>query len=403
MQFRGLSLPLPTYRHRRATALRVVAAAAGHPLPIVVLGKDDSLSLVRDGRQDPWFDWFTGCQEGDAALLLDPNGSESETLFLESGDPKRIIWDGPRLEPVPRVRKAFGLRAVAPRADLDRALSRAITRAGNRVALLWRTREPGMQTLQARRWRAKLRGVEVFNAEPALSPLRLVKDADEIRWHRRAVAITAAGLAVVLPRLPHLKREAQIASELTMHYRAVDNAPLAFPPIVGSGLNGATLHYPHNDRPLATGKPVLIDSGATAGGYCADVTRTVPQHGRFTNRRFREVYTLVLQANELACATARPGMTRDELAAIAWQPIIDAGFTRHHHLSHHIGLDVHDPADEKKPLQPGMIISNEPGIYLPDEGFGIRIEDDLLITRSGCEVLTRRIPKRIADLEALMG
>jgi Xaa-Pro aminopeptidase len=99
---------------------------------------------------------------------------------------------------------------------------------------------------------------------------------------------------------------------------------------------------------------------------------------------------------------ARPGVTREELNAVAWKPIIDAGFIRHHGLSHHIGLDVHDPADYSVPLAPGMVISNEPGVYLPDEGFGVRIEDDLLITETGCDELTRRIPKTVADIEAAM-
>ena len=195
--------------------------------------------------------------------------------------------------------------------------------------------------------------------------------------------------------LSFLHNETEITSELTMHYRKVDNAVLAFPPIVGSAVNGTTLHYPHSDQPLRRRKPVLIDSGATSGGCWADVTRTVPQHGKFSDKRLREVYELVLSANILACQTARPGMTSDESADITWKPIVDAGFIRHHHLSHHIGLDVHvhDPSDEEKPLQPSMIISNELGIYLPDEGFGIRIEDDLLITKTDCEVLTRAIPR----------
>ena len=110
----------------------------------------------------------------------------------------------------------------------------------------------------------------------------------------------------------------------------------------------------------------------------------------------------MLHANDLGRKHARPGLTREELNDIAWKPIIGAGFTRHHGLWHHIGLDVHDPADYTKPLAPGMVISNEPGVYLPDEGFGVRIEDDLLITATGCEVLTRTIPKKIADLEAVM-
>jgi Xaa-Pro aminopeptidase len=212
------------------------------------------------------------------------------------------------------------------------------------------------------------------------------------------------GLAATFRRLPRLRREAEVAAELGMHYRRNDWAPLAFPTIVGSGVNGATLHYQRNDQPLEPSAPVLIDSGATFGGYCADVTRTVPQHGRFDDKRFREVYELVLAANTAVREAARPGMTKPDLDEVGWALITKAGFKRHHGIGHMLGLDVHDVTDTKDwVLKPGMIITNEPGIYLPKDGFGIRIEDDLLITEDGCEELTAAIPKTIEDVEAAMG
>lgn len=400
MHLRGLSLPLPTYRRRRAQALKLVRKAFGADIPVLLLGCDEH--HLRSVRQDPWFDYYCGCHEPDAALLLDPRGADRDTLFLDPGDPARVVWDGKRLGPGALAKKTHGVHATAPIADLPAAVAKAAKKARHRIAVLWREREPGWQTQQALAWKKKLRGVEVLNAEPALVAQRMIKDADEVAWHRRAIEITRQGLLAVLPQIPKLKTESEVATLLTMHYRKVAYGPLAFPPIVGSAINGATLHYPHNDRPLVKGAPLLIDSGATAGGYCADVTRTIPQHGRFSDKRFREVYDLVLHCNDLGRKHARPGITREELNDLAWKPIIDAGFQRHHGLWHHIGLDVHDPADYTKPLAAGMIISNEPGVYLPDEGFGIRIEDDLLITATGCEVLTRKIPKTPADLEAAM-
>jgi len=393
-------MPLATYRRRRGNAARLLRKAFEGEVPVLLLGCDEH--TLRAVRQDPWFDYYSGCHEPDAALLIDPGGTQRDTLFLDPGDPKRVVWDGPRIGAGSAAKRAHGVHACAPIADLEGAVAKAAKRAGNRLAVCWREREPGWQTEQALRWKKKLRGITVLNAEPILVQQRMIKDADEIAWHRRAIEITRQGLLAVLPQIPKLTTESEVATLLTMHYRKVAYGPLAFPPIVGSGINGATLHYPHNDQPLVRGAPLLIDSGATAGGYCADVTRTVPQHGRFDNRRFREVYDLVLHCNDLGRRHARPGITREELNAVAWQPIIDAGFTRHHGLWHHIGLDVHDPADYSKPLCAGMIISNEPGVYLADEGFGIRIEDDLLITATGCEVLTRRIPKKPAELEALM-
>lgn len=401
MIVRGLALPIRTYRRRRAEALRRLQRAFGERIPLLLIGCDE-LALRRD-RQDPWFDYFTGCAEPEAALLLDPFSKPHDTLFLESGDPGRVIWDGPRLGPDDRTRAAHGVGAVAAHAALDDAVALALHRSGGLLAMCHRSREPGAQAAAFTAWKAKLgTRATLLNAEPVLSAMRLIKDADEVAWHRKAIAITAAGLRTVLPQIPRLRSEAEVASLLTMHYRSAAYGPLAFPPIVGSAGNGATLHYPFNDQPLTTGRPLLIDSGATAGGYCADVTRTVPQLGRFDDKRFRAVYEIVLQANALGRKHARPGITFDELNKLAWAPIISAGFTKHHGLSHHIGLDVHDPGDRSLPLQAGMIISNEPGVYLPDEGFGIRIEDDLLITANGCEELTRAIPKDVRGIEAWM-
>lgn len=398
MPIRGLALPLATYRRRRREAARRLAAAFGQRVPLLLVGCDET--CLRRDRQDPWFDYVVGCHEPDAALLVE-NGCT--TLFLDPGNPGRVIWDGARLAPDAKTRRAHGVDEVASRERLEDAVALAVHRSGGLLAMCHRTKEPGFQAQQSDAWKAKL-GVRatVLNAEPVLQAMRMIKDADEVAWHRKAIAITAAGLKAVLPLIPRLGNEAEVASLLTMHYRQAAYGPLAFPPIVGSAGNGATLHYPFNDQPLARGKPLLIDSGATAGGYCADVTRTVPQHGRFDHNRFREVYEIVLKANALGRQHARPGITFEELNKLAWKPITDAGFTRHHGLSHHIGLDVHDPSDREVPLAAGMIISNEPGVYLPDEGFGIRIEDDLLITRGGCEELTRAIPKSVAGIEAWM-
>lgn len=400
MLVRGVPLPLATYRTRRARAAALIRRTCGRAVPLLLLGCGET--DLRRLRQDPWFDYYTGCVEPDAALLIDPTRGPRDRLFLDPGDPARVIWEGRRLGPGTQARRAFGVHACLPHDQLQAQVEQAARRAGHRLAMCTREREPGFQAQAFAAWKKRLRGIQVINVEPQLVHQRMYKDADEVALHRRAIAITAAGLRRVLPRVRTLKRECDVAAELTAEYRRVAYGPLAFEPIVGSGVDGATLHYPHNDQPLVRGAPLLIDSGATAGGYCADVTRTVPQHGRFDQRRFREVYELVLHCNALGRSHARPGVTREELNAVAWKPIIDAGFTRHHGLSHHIGLDVHDPADYSVPLAPGMIISNEPGVYLPDEGFGIRIEDDLLITATGCEELTRAIPKSIAGIEAAM-
>jgi Xaa-Pro aminopeptidase len=399
MHVRGLTFPLATYRARRAEAARLAARHAFAPVPVLLVGCDEH--RLRTDRQDPWFDYYTGCQEPDAAVLIRPDGHS--TLFLDPGDPARVVWDGPRLVPGPATARRFGVDACRPLEALEEAVRAAAAAGDGRVGMCHRTREPGFQAQAFARWKTTLApAATVFSVEPALVRQRMIKTAEEVACHREAIRRTAEGLRRWLPRIPTIGNEAELAAGLTGHYRSYDYGPIAFPPICGGGVNAATLHYPHNDRPLKGARCVLIDSGATAGGYCADVTRTVPRSGRFTDRRFRELYDLVLEANALGRANARPGMSRNRLNEIAWKPIIDAGHTRHHGLWHHIGMDVHDPADYDEVLAPGMIISNEPGIYLPDEGIGIRIEDDLLITAGGCEELTAAIPKDRAGIEAWM-
>lgn len=401
MTFRRPPLALPTYRRRRREALPRLAEAFGQPVPLLVVGcAEDEL---RRERQDPWFDWFTGCREPDAALLLDPHADPPDTLFLDPGDSTRAMWDGARQPPDERSRARFGVGRIAHRERLEDAVQLAARRAGGVLAMCHRTREPGAQARAAEAWRARLApAIAVLNAEPHLADLRAVKTPDEVTWIRRAIVRTAAGLRAVLPQIPRLARESEIAAALIHHYRKDDYAPLAFPPIVGGGANAAILHYPFNDQPLPAGGAVLIDSGATAGGYCADVTRTVPRDGVFRQRRLREIYELVLAANARVRERARPGVTFEELNEIGWQPIIAAGFQRHHGIGHFLGLDVHDVGDRSRPLAPGMVITNEPGIYLPQEGIGVRIEDDLLITEHGCEELTAAIPKDPAGIEAWM-
>lgn len=406
MLIRGPSLPLALYRSRRDAAVRVLAQRAGGPVPLLVLGRPASTHHVEPTplstkpRQDAWFDWCCGCQEADAGLLIDPTTPRRDTLFLEVGDPKRVIWDGERLPPGREACQAFGVMATAPARELAGQVADAAGRCDGRLALLWRQKEEGWQSTVARQWRRRLRGITCLNAEPWLVPLRMLKAPEEIALHRKAVALTARGLAMVLPRIPRLRTEAEVAAMLDAAYTAPHREPLAFASIVASGSHAATLHYPHCDQPLVRGC-LLIDSGATWGGYCADVTRTLPRNGCF-GRRLAEIYRLVLHCNELGRQHARPGITLKELDEIAFRPIIDAGFTKHHRLSHHIGLDVHDPCDRDLPLAAGMLISDEPGIYLPDEGIGVRIEDDLLITAYGCEVTTRAIPKDPEAIAAAM-
>jgi Xaa-Pro aminopeptidase len=189
----------------------------------------------------------------------------------------------------------------------------------------------------------------------------------------------------------------------------------AYTPIIGSGENSTILHYSQATRRLQPGELIVMDVGGEYGHYAADITRTVPVDGRFTPRQ-REIYEIVLRAQQAALDAVRPGMILGGHGDNSLTEIVRAYFNSHgtdrdgqplgryfnHGLGHHVGLEVHDPGDTGEPLQPGMVVTIEPGLYLPQEGIGVRIEDMVLITEDGAEVLSRDLPKDPDMVERLM-
>jgi Xaa-Pro aminopeptidase len=178
---------------------------------------------------------------------------------------------------------------------------------------------------------------------------------------------------------------------------------LAFPSICGSGINACYLHYRENNRRLEEGDLLLLDVGANYEGYCADVTRTIPVSGRFTDRQ-REVYQLVWEAQQLAEARLRPGVTMRELHEAVVGFFDEHGVRRHfkHGLGHQLGVRVHDVPGFRGPLEPGMVVTIEPGLYLVEEALGVRIEDDFVVTEDGCRRLSDAIPSAPEALEAYL-
>jgi Xaa-Pro aminopeptidase len=193
-------------------------------------------------------------------------------------------------------------------------------------------------------------------------------------------------------------------------YRNGATAP-AFSSIVGSGPNSLILHYEHNQRTMQAGEVVVMDVGAEIEGYAADITRTIPVSGKFTPEQ-RKVYDTVLRAQEAIIRAIRPGALWSEMDRAAKAVIDSAGYGKYwrHSVSHHLGIDVHD-AGPMDTLRVGMVVTMEPGVYIPVgdttvapglRGVGIRIEDDALVTDTGCEVLTAAVPRQAADIEKIM-
>ena len=405
----GMGRPVDTASvgaRRRALAARigrgVVLVPAGHE-------RDIEREVIQDNdfRQNNTFFYLTELETQDAWLLLAPGGET--ILFLPPRNPSQERWTGLRLGPDSTAARLSGIARVLPTDSLDPVLATLAFRAGEGplyVPLDATTRdEPRLKELA-------FAGRDVRNLRPIVDSMRLVKDADEVARMRKAIDISAAGHVAAMQTARPGMWEYEIEAVLEGAFRRNGGDRLGYPSIVGSGPNSTTLHYDVNRRQTRDGDLVVVDAGAEWGQYTADVTRTFPVNGTFTARQ-KAIYDLVLATQQAAFDSTRPGTTvarlnrvaRDYMHAHSGSLCGDQGCDAYfiHGLSHWLGMDVHDVGDYSTPLRPGMVLTIEPGIYLPQEALGVRIEDDVLVTAAGAEWLSAKAPKTTAEIERLMG
>ena len=337
-------------------------------------------------------------------------GGEGATtvLFLPPRTPSQERWTGLRLGPdSTAAARLSGIGRVLPTDSLDRVLAAALFRAAGPiyVPLDVTTRD------ETRLKELVFSGRDVRNIRPLVDSMRLVKDADEIARMRKAIDISAAGHIAAMQAARPGVWEYEIEAALEAAFRRNGADRLGYPSIVGSGPNSTTLHYDVNRRQTRDGDLVVVDAGAEWGQYTADVTRTFPVNGKFTPRQ-KAIYDLVLATQQTAFDSTRPGATVAQLNRIAREYMrahsgtlcgersCDAYFI--HGLGHWLGMDVHDVGDYGTPLKPGIVLTLEPGIYLPAESLGVRIEDNVLVTATGAEWLSAKAPKTTAEIERLM-
>jgi len=365
-----------------------------------------------DFRQNNTFYYFTELETQDAWLVMTARGPDSldVALFLPPRVPSQERWTGLRLGSDSIAVRLSGI-PVLPIDSLDNRLRRLRFAAlrGNLpvyVPLDARTREETRVTDLA------FSGGDVRNLLPIVDSMRVVKDADEIARLRRAVDISVAGhLAAMRAARPGMF-EYELEAALEDGFRRNGADRLGYPSIVGSGPNSTTLHYDVNRRRTENGDVVVIDAAAEWGQYTADVTRTFPVNGKFTPRQ-KAIYDLVLGAQQAAFDSLRPGITMAQLDAIArgymrahsgtlcGERTCDDREFFNHGLGHPIGMDVHD-VGISRPLEPGMVVTLEPGIYLQAEKLGVRIEDDVLVTAKGGEWLSAGAPRTTDAIERVM-
>lgn len=397
-------IPIREYGARRSRVMKSIKDSVA----IVFAGSGGS-DLLGTWRPNPEFEYLTGItDEPDAVLVLDPTApveAHREVLLLRPLNREVERWDGIREEISSSLREKYGFKLIHRIARLGLVTRAAATRVG-KLACLHQFAEfdqPVSPDLELyRKIAERIPGIEIIDHTEILPKLRSVKSKSEQSCVRQACEITRVGFEHVLASMRAGDSEFDVQETLEHAYRANGSRGPAYNTIVGSGINGTVLHYGTNDQELRKGDLVVIDSGADYRGYAADVTRTFPVGGKFS-KRAREIYSIVLKALDASTKAAKPGRTFSQIDSAARKIITKAGYGDRfiHGIGHHLGLEVHD-ATPKGPIKAGAIITIEPGIYIPEENLGVRIEDDVLITNDGPVVLTKRIPKSIAAIEKAM-
>ena len=390
-------------------------------------------------RFDSYFHYLTGFDEPEAVLVLLSGDKPQSILFCREKDMEREIWDGFRYGPE-GARKLFGFDAAYPIAQLDDKLTELM---GNQAALfhplgahaIWDDRILALRTrVQAQSRSGITAPNEIHDVRMLLDEMRLIKDSTELATMRRAASISAAAQVRAMRATRPGKMEYEIEAELLHEFRHSGAQGPAYTSIVAGGANACVLHYVSNNSRLRDGDLLLIDAACELDGYAADITRTFPVNGKFSAAQ-KEVYEIVLAAQSAAIAAARPGshwnQPHDDALRVLVQGMLDlklcsgsvdgvlesGDYKRFymHRTGHWLGMDVHDVGNYKlggdwRDLQPGMALTVEPGCYIrpadnvPEAlwNIGIRIEDDVVITAQGCEVLTHAVPKTVDAIEELM-
>ena len=390
-------------------------------------------------RFDSYFYYLTGFCEPDSVLVLIAGTRPRAILFCREKNPERELWDGVRCGPV-AARKAYGFDEAWPIEALDEKLPQLLA---DKKAVYFATGMDAAWDARVIGWLNKVRsqtrtGIaapgEIRDVRTIIDQLRLVKDAHEIGVMRRAAAISAGAHRRAMQATRPGRMEFEIEAELLHEFRRNGSQFPAYTSIVAGGASACILHYRENDARLNKGDLLLIDAGCELDGYASDITRTFPVNGRFSQAQ-REIYELVLAAQAAAIRAVRPGKSwqapHDAAVRVLVRGFIKFGLCKGsvndviasgdyrrfymHRTGHWLGLDVHDAGEYKdggawKKLRPGMVLTVEPGCYIrparnvPKKywNIGVRIEDDVLVTRTGCDIITAGAPKTVAQIEALM-
>ena len=391
---------------------------------VLVLYSGEALHISADAYQhfeaNRQFFYLTGIRRENMALIIDKCGEKmEEMLFIEPIDPSVERWVGKKMTK-DEAKEVSGVETVSVidnlQGTLDRILNRKLPKKVYFDTYRHQMRDlPDFNVVKAQEFSKAYPGTAVDNIYPVVASLRMNKDAEEVEVTKEAIKVTEEALNHVLRTLKPGMMEYQVQAEFEYKVKSLGADGMAFPTIAGSGINGTMLHYETNHDVCKENTLILLDLGARVKGYNADITRTYPVSGKFTERQ-KQFYNIVLKANRAVAEMAKPGVTlkdlNDHCKSILAKGLIELGLIEKeeevgkyymHGVAHHLGIDVHDvTVPEKAKLEPGMIITDEPGLYIDEEEIGIRVEDDLLITVDGCVVLSENIVRTVEEIEAKM-
>jgi Xaa-Pro aminopeptidase len=401
---RAAEIGIKEFAARRERVLKGLNGAVG-----MVFAGEGEAPLLGKWNPIPHFAYLTGIDdEPGAVLVFDPKAEDPRrrcVLFLKASDPEVEAWDGYREQIGTALKERYGIATIMRRRFLGRTMT-VLARRRKRLACLHGPAGPdapvSADLAMFRKLTERVVGVSIEDKAALLPGLRSVKSAAEQRMMERAISATAAGYDAAVRVIRPGADEKDITTALVRGFEDAGASGVGYNPIVGAGLHSTVLHYMNNRGPVDAGDLVLIDAGAAYGGYSADITRTYPASGKFSPRQ-REIYEVVLEAQLASIAAVKPGAAMWEVDRAARRVIEKAGFADAfmHGIGHQLGMEVHD-AEPDGTLKPGMIVTIEPGIYLPDEKLGVRIEDDILVTTKGRKDLSKAIVKDARGIERLM-
>ena len=425
-------------RRRRNEFMRLIkGGVAVFPAAPLFLRNND---VEHEYRQDTDLYYLTGFEEPHAVAVLAPDHPEHKfTLFVQPKDREREVWTGWRAGTEGAVRDYLADAAFT----IDRFESEFPKLAAKAERIYYRfgydtfdrSIVDMMRRFQSERQRTGFGPRAILDPADTLHEMRLVKSKEDLKILQRAVDITSDGHIEAMRTVKPGMNEYEVEAVLRYAFRKRGSERHGYAPIVASGANSTVLHYTTNNRGIEEGDLLLIDAGAEYGYFTGDVTRTMPASGRFTKAQ-REVYQVVLEAQLAAIKAVKPGAPFIAPHNAAVKVLVDGllrlGLLRGdakdiiarqayrtfymHGTSHWLGMDVHDVGERKiadawRKLEPGMVLTVEPGLYIAEDlkkvnaryrGIGIRIEDDVLVTEKGRDVLSARVPKEVEEIESLM-